>query len=72
MVVKRERVFRDLQACALYIGQDNPDAAERFLDAAETAFKTIGKTPFIGRLRSFSDKRLRGLRSWRMPDFGNY
>jgi toxin ParE1/3/4 len=71
-VFKRPQVFEDLENYAYYIGLDNPDAAERFLDAAEKSFAFIGRTPFIGPERAFRDKRLQGIRFWRIAGFENF
>lgn len=71
-VFKHPKALNDLEHYALYIGRDNPEAAFRFLEAAERTFAVIGTTPFIGPATRFRDKRLRGLRSWRVAGFANY
>ena len=53
----------------LRIAEDDPQAADRFLTAAEEAFELLKQHPHIGRLRSFSRP---GVRSWLMPGFKNY
>ena len=61
--------FNDIDEIRAYIAEDNPDAAERFLVAAQESFELIRCHPRIGRLRSFS---ITGVRSWVIPDFQNY
>ena len=68
MVVKSP-VWDDLREIGLRVAEDNPDAAERFLVAAQESFELIRCHPRIGRLRSFS---ITGVRSWVIPDFQNY
>ena len=62
-------VWDDLREIGLRIAAENPDAADRFLTAAEQSFDLLSRHPRIGRLRSFS---IPGVRSWVIPDFQNY
>lgn len=62
-------VWDDLRDIAKYIASDNPDAAERFLNAVEETFRLLKSHPGLGRLRSFS---VPGIRSWVIADFRNY
>jgi toxin ParE1/3/4 len=62
-------VWDDLREIGLRIAQDNPDAADRFLTAAEESFEFLRRYPRVGRLRSFS---VPGVRSWVIPQFQNY
>lgn len=41
----------DLDDIATYIGQDNPPAADDFLDRAEASFHTLAEHPGLGRER---------------------
>lgn len=47
-VVKTPKALEDLASIADYIAQDNPEAALRFLDAAEETFRMLSYTPYIG------------------------
>ncbi len=47
-VTKTPRALEDLAGIALYISQHNPDAAMRFLDAAEETFELLSRSPYIG------------------------
>ncbi len=51
---------------------DNPDAADRFLEAAFGTFEALARMPAMGRKRKFSQERLRDLRSFRIRGFDNY
>lgn len=52
-VNKRPIVIQDLIEQATYIAQNNLDASDRFLMAAEETFNFLGKMPAIGKLGSF-------------------
>lgn len=71
-IIKRAQAFQDLEDYALYIGWDNLDAAERFIQAAERTFVILASTPLIGPARNFRNRKLSGLRSWRIAGFENY
>ena len=71
-VYRSSQAEDDLSEIAIYIGEDNPNAAMRFLDAAEATFKTLMLTPGLGRSRRFQNSRLENLRSWRIKGFKNY
>jgi plasmid stabilization system protein ParE len=43
VVLKRPQVTRDLAEQAVLIGRDNPDAASRFLHAAEAVFAQLAR-----------------------------
>lgn len=68
-LVVKSPVWDDLREIAIHIAENNPDAAERFLEAAEDVFKLLKSHPRLGRLRSFS---VLGMRSWVIADFPNY
>lgn len=52
-----------------FIGKNNSDAAERFLDAAEAAFERLARMPKMGAPREYLDPRLAGLRMWPIAEF---
>jgi len=68
-LIVKSPVWDDLRTIGLRIAKDNPEAAERFVTAAEASFELLRQHPRIGRLRSFS---VPGVRSWGIPDFQNY
>lgn len=43
----------DLFEIALFIGESNPEAALRFIEAAEATFKQLAAMPGMGRPRNF-------------------
>lgn len=59
----------DLIEQALYIGADNMDFADRFLDAAEEAFEQLSRMPGMGVARPMSHPELRGIRLWPISGF---
>lgn len=66
-VSKKPRAKADLLDHYLFIGGDNPDAADRFLAAAEAAFEKLGGMPRMGRRWLSEDGRLDAIRVWPMP-----
>lgn len=68
-IVRTPRANEDLFEHAAFIADDNPDAARRFLTAAEAALGRIADNPHIGRAETFDLPRLAGLRSWAVPGF---
>ena len=67
------RAELDLQTAAEYIAQDNLDAAVRFINAAEDAFRKLAEMPGMGPTCEFDSPELSGLRSWPMGgSFRNY
>jgi toxin ParE1/3/4 len=71
-ILKKPRAEQDLLDHSVYIGQRNPGAAERFLDAAQEAFALLAQMPLMGRQWNSPSPRLAGVRSWTMPKFKNY
>jgi toxin ParE1/3/4 len=71
-VNKRPIVIRDLIDQATYIAEDNLDAAERFLVAAEETFQLLGRMPGMGKLCRFSNPQLLGIRQYPIKGFKNY
>ena len=55
-----------------FIARDNPDAAERVIEAVYETVVTLANHPGMGRLRRFRNPRLKGIRSWRVSGFDNY
>jgi toxin ParE1/3/4 len=65
-------VEEELTAIAEYIAEDNPDAADRFIEAAYETFTKLALSPGIGRIRRFRASRLKHLRSFRISRFEDY
>ena len=62
----------DLDLICSYIAQDNPEAADRVLEAACDLCKILADHPELGRLRRFAPKELSDLRSFVITEFPNY
>jgi toxin ParE1/3/4 len=71
-VQKMSLAKADLIAIADYIAADNPEAAERFLDAAEAAFGFIASMPSVGRAYRVQSPAAQGMRVWRVEGFERY
>ena len=66
-VTKRPRAKADLLEHYVYIGEDNLDAADRFLAAAEAAFEKLASMPRMGRSWQSDEPRLENVRVWPIP-----
>ena len=71
-VLVRSTAEDDLLETALFIAEDHPEAAQRFLDAAERAFDRLGEFPEIGSPRTSVDPSFAGLRLWPVPGFEKF
>ena len=71
-VVRRPLARADLLDHFIFIGQANPDAAERFLDAAQTTFATLARFPLMGRAWRSGHAELSVVRVWSIQRFRNY
>jgi len=69
---RRHEVILDLAEIHARIAEADSDTAERFLAAVELTFQQIGKNPGIGWQRSWRNRKLQGLRSWRVERFPNF
>lgn len=63
IVEKKPHAKVDLVQHYVYIGQDNLDAAERFLSAVEDATAKLAEMPGMGTRRDFTTPGLEGIRS---------
>jgi toxin ParE1/3/4 len=72
VVRKTPRAEQDLLDHYTYIGERNPRAADRFLQAAKEAFARLARLPGMGRAWESPSPRLAGVRSWTIPSFRNY
>ncbi len=71
-IVRRKLVHEDLIDHFVYIGQDNMDAADRFLEHVEIAFQRLRDLPFLGMSRTDDFPSFPDLRVWPVPGFENY
>jgi len=68
----RPQARRDVVELATYIGRDNIEAANRFLLASARTFEFLATSPEIGAVYSTKNKRLVGLRVFRVNRFPNH
>jgi toxin ParE1/3/4 len=71
-ILKRAAALQDLDNLAAFIGQDSPNAALRFLEAAEREFKSLAGMPGLGSIWESSNPQCAGLRMWPIPGFANH
>ena len=56
----------------MYIGQDAPEAALRFLDAVEATLRLLAENPELGPAREFERSELAGLRFFPVKGFDKH
>ena len=71
-VALRHAAREDLIESYLFIGCDSPDAAERFLQAAEESCDALADMPEIGHRWESEDQRLQDVRVWHVKGFENW
>ena len=71
-VQKTRQARADLVEIAAYIGEDNPEAAERFLAAVAATFDFIASMPSVGRAYRVQSPAAEGMRVWRVQGFERY
>jgi toxin ParE1/3/4 len=67
VVTKKPRAKADLLEHYVFIGEDNIEAADRFLAAAEAAFEKLAVMPRIGHCWRSEEPRIDAVRVWPMP-----
>ena len=72
MIRRRPRAIYAIIEQAEYIGQDSPDAAERFMDATEETFRDLDEMPGMGHPHESPNPRLAGVRVWPVKGFRNH
>lgn len=60
-ILRTRRSRADLLEIILYIRENNPSAAKRFLDQVDSRLKLLAKFPLIGSARSELGENLRSL-----------
>jgi plasmid stabilization system protein ParE len=60
-VVWRRSAEQDVVDAAVYIADDNPSAAARFMDAVDETVQAVLKMPGAGRPREFDNPALPGI-----------
>jgi toxin ParE1/3/4 len=62
-IIRRPRARQDIVQNALYLANENPDVARRFLDAVEETVAMIAAMPEMGAPRTYRHTALKDLRS---------
>ena len=68
----KQKAREDIWNIALYIAEDNPQAAMDFRRAIEHARETIGTLPEIGSTYDLTNTELKGLRMLPLRNFKKY
>ena len=72
-VYRGSRVVRELTEYFVHLANEaGVEVAERFLENAEASFQSLADQPLIGSPVPVRDKRLQGVRKWRVKQFDNY
>jgi len=71
-ITRSAQSVEDVYEIATYLSRDGLSIAERFLDAVESTFQTLGRTPLIGVPHAGSKHSQTGLRRWRVRGFENF
>lgn len=72
------RVFRsllalaDVEESALHIGEQDPAAAFRFLDALDETLRVLARNPRMGSPREFENEALAGVRCFPVHGFSKH
>ena len=72
LVIKRALASVDIEEIAATIGENNPNAAERFLQSVEKGLELLSSFPELGPRWEADDPRLQGLRLWVVKGFRNH
>lgn len=71
-ILKTPQAKIDLVSVAGHIAEDSLDAALRFLDAAELAFRRLADRPEMGTVCHFRSAQAARIREWSIKGFQNY
>jgi toxin ParE1/3/4 len=71
-ILRTDAALNDLNEQAKFIQRDSPEAAIRFLAAAEATFHRLAAMPELGERQQFGLERLAGLRAWQVRGFDNH
>lgn len=69
---RHPKALSDVEESAVYIGQDAPEAALRFLDAVEETLRLLAENPELGPARGFDRSELAGLRFFPVKGFDKH
>jgi toxin ParE1/3/4 len=60
----RAAAENDIDEISLYIAEDSPVAAERFIRAVHESFDLLAQFPRLGQKRTAASRKLASLRTW--------
>ncbi len=73
LTILRRRIFiNELLDIAEHLGQDNPEAGQRFIDACEETFAELARMPQLGSARAFTHPDLQNIRMWHVKGYDKY
>ena len=71
-IIRGEEAISDAADIHLFIAMNNPDDADRFLDAVRLTFRTLARWPEVGPQYKSNRAELTGMRFWPVRRFTNY
>ena len=71
-IFRADAALSDLDEQARFIQRDSPNAAIRFLAAAEATFQRLASMPELGQRQEFGRHELAGIRVWQVQGFENF
>lgn len=72
IVRRADAAWKDLDEQAKYIQRESPQAAIRFLAAAEATYQRLATMPELGQRQEFAKEDLADVRVWQVRGFENY
>jgi toxin ParE1/3/4 len=71
-LIRSQEALQDLEDIHLTISLDNPDAADRFLEAVMRSLRVLCQYPSLGPRYRSNNPELSGIRFWPVRRFRNY
>ena len=67
-----EGVFEELVNLSAYLADDDDEVAQAFLNSCDATFRFLAANRYVGSQREFKNKKLAGVRMWRVKSFVKY
>jgi toxin ParE1/3/4 len=71
-LIRSQEALHDLEEIHFSIALDNPEAAERFLEAVAVSLRVLCQYPSLGPRYQSNEPDLSGVRLWPVRKFRNY